>query len=75
VAAHTADLVLEDFVVEAGLKLSLPGAGGRDVASVLTTAEADKVLLGQDGGAVEGRVGDVRLEHVELRGRDELWGE
>jgi len=38
----------------------------------LSTAENNVVLDGCDGGAVEGRVGDVGLEDVELLDVDEL---
>lgn len=72
VASHTADLVLEDLVVESGLELSLAGRGSGDVHGGLTTTEDDKVLLGGDCGAVEGSIGNVCLENLEVAGRDEL---
>lgn len=74
VASHTADLVLEDLVVEAGFEFTLAGRGSGDVHGCLTTSEDNKVFLGGDGGAVEGGVGGVGLEDFEVLGRDELWG-
>lgn len=74
VATHTADLVLEDLVVEAGLELTLTGRGTGDVHGGLTTTEDHEVLLRGDGGAVEGSVADVGLENFEVRGGDELEG-
>lgn len=72
VAPHAADLVLEDLVVEAGLELALSRGGSGDVHGGLATAEDDEVLLGGDGGAVEGGIGCVGLDDGEVAGRDEL---
>lgn len=72
VATDTANLLLKDLVVEAGLEFALSRRGGCDIHGGLTTAEDDVLLLGGDGGAVEGCVGDVRLEDFELLGCDEL---
>lgn len=71
-ASHTANLVLEHLVVETGLELTLTGRGSGDIHSGLTTTEDDEVLLGGNGGAVEGCVGYVGLEDLEVAGRDEL---
>ncbi|KND88935.1 hypothetical protein TOPH_06453 [Tolypocladium ophioglossoides CBS 100239] len=68
VAADTADLVLEDLVVEAGLEFTLTGGGSGDVHSGLAAAEDDKVLLRGDASAVEGRVGWVVFQDPYLRG-------
>lgn len=72
VATDAADLVLEDLVVEAGFEFTLAGRGGGDVHGGLATAEDDKVLLAGDGGAVEGGIGGVGLEDLEVASRDEL---
>lgn len=73
-ATDTADLLLEDLVVEPRLELTLAGGGRGDVHSGLSTTQDDEVLLGGDGGAVEGGVGDVCLEKLEVAGGDELGG-
>jgi hypothetical protein len=70
--AHTTNFLHEDLVVEARLKLSLAGRCGSDVHGGLSTAEDNVVLDGCDGSAVEGCVGDVGLEDVELFDIDEL---
>lgn len=72
VTSHTADLVLEDLVVETGLELTLSGRGSGDVHGGLTTTEDDEVLLGGDSSAVQGSIGDVCLENLEVAGRDKL---
>lgn len=64
-APHAADLVLEDFVVDAGLELALAGRRRGHVHGRLAAAEDDKGFDGRDGGAVEGRVADVGFEHFE----------
>lgn len=74
VTSDTANLLLEDLVVETGFELSLAGRGGGDVHGCLTTAEDDVVLDGSDGCAVEGSVCDVGLEDFEIVCGDELWG-
>ncbi len=72
VTAHTADLVLEDLVVESGLELSLPSRRGGDVHGGLATSENDEIFLGGDGGAVERCIGRVGLENLKILGADEL---
>lgn len=72
-ATDAADLILEDLVVETRLEFTLSGGGGCDVHGCLSTAEDDEVFLGGDDGAVEGRVGGVGLEDLEVLGCDELW--
>lgn len=69
---HTTNLLHEDLVVEAGFKLSLTGRSGGDVHGGLSSTEDNVVFDGCDSGAVEGCVGDVRLEDVELLDVDEL---
>ena len=73
VATDTADLVLENLVVESGLELALAGGGRGDVHGGLATTEDDEILLGRDGGAVEGRVGGVGLHDREVASIDELF--
>lgn len=72
VTANTADLILEDLVVEAGFEFTLAGGGAGDVHGGLATTEDDKVLLRGHGGAVEGGVGDVGLDDLKVSGGDEL---
>ena len=75
VTTHTANLLLEDLVVEAGLELTLAGRGGGDVHGGLTTTEDNVVLrVGGDGGGVEGCVGDVGLEDLHRVGVVQLGG-
>lgn len=71
---NTADLLLEYLVVESCLEFTLPRRGGRDIHGGLTTTEDDIVFFRGDGCAVEGRVCDVRLEHLEVARADELGG-
>lgn len=72
VATDAANLVLEDFVVEAGLELALASGGCGDVHGGLATAEDDEVLFAGDGGAVEGGIAGVVFEDGEVAGGDEL---
>jgi hypothetical protein len=51
-------------VVEAGLELTLAGRSSSDVHGGLATTKNDEILLGGDGGAVEGGITNVRLEDV-----------
>jgi hypothetical protein len=75
VATHTADLLFEDLVVEAGLELTLARGCGGDVHGGLATAEDNVVLrVGGDGGGVEGGVGDVGLEDFHGVGVVQLGG-
>ena len=73
-ATDTADLLLEDLVVEPGLELTLSRGGGGDVHGGLAAAEDDVVLLGGDAGAVERGVGGVGLEQLEVAGGHEAGG-
>jgi hypothetical protein len=72
VTTDTANLLHEDLVVEARFELSLAGRGGGDVHGGLSSSKDNVVFDGGDGGAVEGRVGDVGLQNVELLNVDEL---
>lgn len=74
VTADTPNLVLEDLVVEPRLEFTLARGGRGDVHGGLATAEDDKVLLAGDAGTVEGRIGGVGLEDLEVLGGDELGG-
>lgn len=69
----TANLVLEDLVVEASLELTLTGAGGGDIGSSLTTTQNDKVLLAGQSSTVQGGIGDVGLQNTQVLGGDELY--
>ncbi len=65
-----ADLVFEDFVVEAGFEFALAGGGGGDVHGCLAAAEDDEGFFGGDGCGVEGGVGGVGFYYVEVAGGD-----
>lgn len=70
--SDTADLVLEDLVVETGFEFTLSGRSSGDIHGGLTTTKDNKVLLGGDGGAVEGGIGGVGLQDGEIAGGNEL---
>lgn len=70
--ADSANLILEDLVVESRLELSLSRRGTGDIHSGLTTTEDDKVLLGSDSCAVQGGIGDVSLENLKVLGGNKL---
>jgi hypothetical protein len=72
VTSHTTNLVLEDLVIETSLELTLTGRSSGNIHSGLTTTEDDEFLLGGDSGTVEGCVGYIGLEDLEIAGRDEL---
>lgn len=72
VTSHTTNFVLEDFVIEPSLKLTLTGRSSGNIHSGLTTTEDDEFLLGGDSGTVEGCVGCIGLEDLKIAGRDEL---
>ena len=72
VTTHTANLVLEDLVVETGLELTLAGGGGGNIHGGLTTSQDDEVLLRGNGSAVQRSVGNVGLDDGKILGRDEL---
>lgn len=73
VTTDTADFVLEDLVVETSLEFTLASGGGGDIHGRLTTSQDHVFLLGCDGGAVEGGVGNVGLEDGEITGGHELY--
>ena len=63
VTAHTADLLLENLVVEARFEFTLARRSGCDVHSSLSTSENNKLLgFRCDRGRVERCVGNVGLE-------------
>lgn len=74
VTTHTTNLLHKDLVVEAGFEFTLSRGCGCDVHGGLTSTENNVVFYGRDGGAVEGRVGNVRLEDGKVFGIDELKG-
>jgi hypothetical protein len=61
-------------VVETRLELALASGRARDVHGGLSTTQDDEVLLGCDGGRVQGCVGGVGLDDFEVAGRNELSG-
>lgn len=74
VATDTANLLFKDLVVEPSLELSLPSRGRGDVHSGLTTTENDILLLGRDSGAVQGSVGVVCFEDLQVASGNQLRG-
>jgi hypothetical protein len=72
VTTHTTDFLHEDLVVEAGFEFTLARRCGSDVHGSLSSSENHVVFYGGDGGAIEGRVGNVRLEDSEVFDIDEL---
>ena len=75
VASYAPNLILEDLVVEARFKLSLPRASGGNGLGILAASETNKILGGQDRGTVEGSVCGVGFEHIKLGSRNELKSE
>ena len=73
-STDTADLLLEDLVVETRLELSLACRGGGDVHGGLSSSEDDKVLLWCDGGGVEWGIGDEGLHDLKVGGINDLGG-
>lgn len=72
VTTDTADLVLEDLVVEASFEFTLPGRGRGDIHGGLTTTQDHVVLLGRNRGAVQGGIGRIGLEDGEVTGGQKL---
>ncbi len=72
VTLDTANLVLEDLVVETGLEFTLAGGGCSDIHSGLATSQNNVVLLSCDGGAVQWGIGDVGFHDSEVTGRHKL---
>lgn len=66
VASNSADLVLEDLVIESSFKFALASGRGCHVGGSLATSEDDKVLLWGDGGGVERRIGNIGLQDAEV---------
>lgn len=71
-ATNPTNLILEDLVVEPRLEFTLASGSGGDIHGGLTTTEDDEVLLAGDASAVEGGIGGVGLEDLEVPGGDEL---
>lgn len=72
VTLDTANLVLEDLVVKAGLEFTLAGGGCSDIHGGLTTSQNNVILFGCDGGAVQWGIGDVGFHDSEVTGRHKL---
>jgi hypothetical protein len=66
------NLIFEDLVVEPRFKLSLPGGGRCDIHGSLASSEYDEVLFGGYCSGVQGCVGDVAFEQLEIPGRYKL---
>lgn len=72
VTTDTANLVFENLVVETGLEFTLASGGSCDIHGGLTTTQNHVFLLGSDGGGVEGSIGGVGLEDVEIASGQKL---
>lgn len=71
VTSHTANLLLEDHVVDAGFKATLASSSRGDIHGRLPTSENHKRLGGMDCARVERRVCDECLHRLETaRGVD-----
>ena len=71
-AFDTANLVLEDLVIETSLEFTLASGSCRDIHGGLTTTEDHIILLGSDSGAVQRCVGNVGLQDGEVTRGHEL---
>jgi hypothetical protein len=72
VTTDTANLLHEDLVVEARFEFSLASRSGGDVHGSLSSTKDNVVFYGSDGGAVEGCIGDIGFQDVQLFDVDEL---
>lgn len=72
VTTDTANLVFENLVVETGLEFTLASGGSCDIHGGLTTTQNHVFLLGSDRGGVEGSIGGIGLEDVEIASGQEL---
>lgn len=66
------DFIFEDLMVEPRFELSLPGGCCCDIHSSLTSSEYDEVFLRRYCRGVQGCVGDVGFEQLEITGRYDL---
>ncbi len=65
VSPDTANFILEDFMIESSLELSLPRTRRRDVPRFLTAAKDNKILLWRDGSCVQRSIGDICFEDLQ----------
>ena len=73
-APDTANLLLENLVVEPRLEFTLSCACGGNIHGRLSTAEDNVVLDGCDRGTVEGGIGRICLKNLEAICGDDLGG-
>ena len=59
VPTHAPNLLLEDLVVEAGLKFSLPRRRGGYIHCSLPASKDHEVLLWGDRGGIKGSIGNI----------------
>ena len=73
-STDTADLLLENLVVETRLELSLACRGGGDIHGGLSSSEDNEILLRCDRCGVQWGIGDVGLHDLEIGSIDDLGG-
>jgi len=66
------NLIFEDFMIEPRFELSLPGGGRCDIHGSLASSEYDEVLLRGYCSGVQGCVGDIGFEQLEIPCRYDL---
>jgi len=71
-ASHSANLLLENLVVETGFEFTLARRCGSDIHSCLSTSQDDIIFLWGDGGAVQGGVCRVSFHDFKVVNIDEL---
>jgi hypothetical protein len=72
VTTHTTNFLHKDLVVEARFEFSLAGGCGGDVHGSLSSTEDNVVFYGGDGSAVEGCVGDIGFQDIQILSIDKL---
>lgn len=70
--SNSANFLFENLVVESGFEFTLSSRSLCDTHSILATSENNKFLLGSYGSAVEGSVGDVCLQNLQVLRINEL---
>lgn len=73
--ADTANLVFENFVIEASLEFALTRRCCGHFRGGLTTTKNDIVLLRRHGGTVDGGVGRISLQDLQVVCGDKLRGQ
>lgn len=65
-APDTADLILEDLVVESGFKFTLALGSSSDVSGLLATTQDDEILFRGKSGCVKRGVSNKGLENLKV---------